>query len=91
MNKYIATFYSHFGAVRFSRELKAHAVTVRLGPVPRFLSSSCGTCAEFDYADDPDDLKDGSLIGMLSHPDEIEQLILIRPDGSWEAVKGLNA
>ena len=37
--KFIATFYSHFGAIRFM-------------PVPRNLSSSCGTCARFEAPDD---------------------------------------
>lgn len=47
---YIATFYSHFGAVRFKR---GAAVTApRLMPVPRSLSSSCGTCVRFEAADD---------------------------------------
>jgi len=50
--KYIATFYSHFGAIRFKREAPE---------VPRDLSSSCGTSASFDagesftFTEDPTD------------------------------------
>ncbi|MGI6031268.1 MAG: DUF3343 domain-containing protein [Eubacteriales bacterium] len=42
--EYIATFFSHFGALNFARQLGKSA---QLMPVPRFLSSSCGTCVRF--------------------------------------------
>lgn len=47
MEKYIATFYSHFGAIRFNRELMKCGITGTVMPVPRDLSSSCGTCVLF--------------------------------------------
>lgn len=47
MNQYIATFYSHFGAVRFARDCEARGWQTQLRPVPRTLSSSCGTCVYF--------------------------------------------
>ena len=43
--KYIATFYSHFGAIRFKREAPEGVTNIELRPVPRNLSSSCGTSA----------------------------------------------
>ena len=46
--KYIATFYSHFGAIRFKREAPEGVTNIELRPVPRDLSSSCGTSASFD-------------------------------------------
>lgn len=49
MREYIATFHSHFGAVRFKKE--SGIPEVRLMPVPRDLSSSCGTCAFFQAED----------------------------------------
>ncbi|PQL21139.1 hypothetical protein VEHSUH05_01575 [Veillonella denticariosi JCM 15641] len=57
--KYIATFYSHFGAIRFKREAPEGVTDIELRPVPRDLSSSCGTSASFDagesftFTDDP--------------------------------------
>lgn len=45
--RYVATFFSHFGATRFRRLCREHGVECRLAPVPRTLSSSCGTCAFF--------------------------------------------
>jgi hypothetical protein len=47
MTQYIATFFSHFGAVRFERLCKARGWQAQLRPVPRSLSSSCGTCVYF--------------------------------------------
>lgn len=45
--KMIATFYSHFGATRFMKSCKSAGHQARLMPVPRSLSSSCGTCVEY--------------------------------------------
>lgn len=44
---YVATFFSHFGATRFRRECRQAGIACELAPVPRTLSSSCGTCALF--------------------------------------------
>ena len=44
---YIASFFSHFGATRFRRLCQKRRVSVELMPVPRAISSSCGTCARF--------------------------------------------
>ena len=71
--KYIATFYSHFGAIRFKREAPEGVTNIELRPVPRDLSSSCGTSASFDtgenftYTDDP--------------TEEIEQIVAVTDDG----------
>ena len=48
MKKYIATFYSHFGAVRFVRELREKGFEGKIMPVPRDLSSSCGSCVYYE-------------------------------------------
>lgn len=47
MQEYIATFFSHFGALRFHRLCLSRHWEARLAPVPRSLSSSCGTCVLF--------------------------------------------
>lgn len=41
---YYVTFYSHFGAMRYKKYCEQLGIKVRLMPVPRELSSSCGTC-----------------------------------------------
>ena len=45
MIQFIATFYSQYGAVQFYKQAKKHHIDCKLAPVPRMLSSSCGTCA----------------------------------------------
>ncbi|MFI3312719.1 MAG: DUF3343 domain-containing protein [Eubacteriales bacterium] len=52
MNQYVATFHTHFSAMQSCRELKKVGVSARMAPVPRQLSSSCGTCVRYS-GDDP--------------------------------------
>ena len=47
MKQYIATFFSHFGAIRFQHLCAERGYQAQLSPVPRALSSSCGTCVLF--------------------------------------------
>lgn len=44
---YIATCYSHFSIMRFKKRCDGLGIWARLMPVPRDLSSSCGTCAQY--------------------------------------------
>ena len=44
----VATFFNHHGAVCFARALCARGMAARPMPVPRKLSSSCGTCVQFE-------------------------------------------
>ena len=65
----VATFFSHFGAIRFKRECDARGTPAALMPVPRSLSSSCGTCVRYE----------GALPDALS--DEVEQVVEETPLG----------
>lgn len=47
MQEYIATFHTHLSAMISSKMLRTEAEQVKLEPVPRKLSSSCGTCVRF--------------------------------------------
>ena len=51
MKKYLATFYTHFGAVKFNKDCKKMSIKSRQMPVPRVLSASCGTCVSFETDD----------------------------------------
>ncbi len=51
MTQYIATFFSQYGAVQFSKKAKQNHIECKLAPVPRVLSSSCGTCAYYQSDD----------------------------------------
>lgn len=69
---FIATFYSHFGAIRFKKHCQAHQIPVQIMPVPRDLSSSCGTCARYEAA---------SACVDLEHAEEIEQVVEVVQQG----------
>ena len=69
---YIATFYSHFGAVRFKKDCKKENITAEAMPVPRDLSSSCGTCVKFETSKD---------ISSFSWNQEVEQVVEITDTG----------
>ena len=51
LREYIATFHSHFGAARVHKEKVKEGKKAYLQPVPRDLSSSCGTAVHF-YVED---------------------------------------
>lgn len=76
MNTYIATFFMHFGSIRFERLCKSKGLEARTMPVPRSLSSSCGTCVKYRAAEplfDP------------AH-DEMEQMVICNDDGSYTQI-----
>ena len=52
MREFIATFHTHLSALMTSRALAALGVRAQMMPVPRKLSSSCGTCVRY-LSDDP--------------------------------------
>ena len=49
MNKYLATFYSHFGAMSYYASITKQGISAKLMPVPRKISSSCGTCVSYEH------------------------------------------
>lgn len=65
----IATFFSHFGAVRFKKDCDARSWSAKLMPVPRDLSSSCGTCVRYE----------GELPDPA--PQEAEQIVAVEAAG----------
>ena len=52
MREYIATFHTHLSALMTSRSLTELGVRAQMMPVPRKLSSSCGTCVHY-HAESP--------------------------------------
>lgn len=65
----IATFFSHFGAVRFKKDCDGRGWSAKLMPVPRDLSSSCGTCVRYE----------GELPDPV--PQEAEQIVAVEAAG----------
>lgn len=45
---FVATFHTHLSALRSQKQLGAQNIPARLAPVPRALSSSCGTCILYE-------------------------------------------
>ena len=52
MTDYLATFHTHLAALKTHRTLSAAGISARMAPVPRKISSSCGTCV-FYSAEEP--------------------------------------
>jgi len=48
-NSYIATFHSHFGALSYYKVLLKQGIAVKLMPVPRQMSASCGTSVYYEH------------------------------------------
>lgn len=69
---YIATFFSHFGATRYAQLCKKAGLAARAMPVPRSLSSSCGTCVRCEGGYVPPE-------GVCA--EEIEQIVRVDTDG----------
>ena len=79
---YIATFYSHFGAIRFKKLCGSKGWSARVMPVPRDLSSSCGTCVRYDG----EDYRPCDEI-----PEEVEQIVHVTENGYELLFKADNA
>lgn len=52
MITYVATFHTHLSALMTSRAMEQAGIVARMAPVPRKLSSSCGTCVIYEAADE---------------------------------------
>ena len=75
MNSYIATFHSHFGALSYCKALEKQGLAVKLMPVPRKASSSCGTCVYYEH-DSAIDLDDCELDGVYLEADGVLDCVL---------------
>nr|WP_294661384.1 DUF3343 domain-containing protein [uncultured Blautia sp.] len=70
MMKYIATFYSHYGAIQYRKNCEKMDLEAAVMPVPRDLSSSCGTCVRFEA--------EGKF---PERNEEVEQIVQIEDSG----------
>ena len=59
MAQYLATFHTHLSAMLSCQSLTDAGVAARMTPVPRKLSSSCGTCVRYEADGDRRSLLDG--------------------------------
>ena len=64
MRDFVATFHTHLSALMTSRKLTSLGVNARMMPVPRKLSSSCGTCVLYVSAEPHLDIMDEDVEGV---------------------------
>jgi len=69
--EFVATFFTHSGAVKYKRHMKQLGIEVELLPVPRRLSSDCGIGARFRTSQD--------MNYLIS--DDIDKLFLVEGGG----------
>ena len=78
---YIATFYTHLGAMTFQKLLKRLGDdTATMMPVPRALSSSCGTCVRFNIPFDAAKMADEDLEKVVTVENEVYTTIFETED-----------
>lgn len=70
--RYIITFYAHIGAIRYRKECLEKGIEATIMPVPRALSSSCGSCVQ---------TLGGYLEPVGEMAEEVEQIVAIQGEG----------
>lgn len=76
--KFLATFYTHYGATRFHKQCVKEGVSAKMAPVPRELSASCGVCVRFEAACPP----------KAAEHDDMEFCYSIAPNGAYVPAEG---
>ncbi len=80
MKEYIATFHTHLAALMTSRALTSRGVKAQMMPVPRKLSSSCGTCVRY-LAEEPNlDAMDEDVEAVYEKIGKEEYTLLMNAD-----------
>ena len=80
MKEFIATFHTHLAALMTSRELTSRGVRAQMMPVPRKLSSSCGTCVLY-LSDAPNlDAMDEDVEAVYEKTGREEYTLLMNAD-----------
>ena len=77
MREYIATFHTHLSALLTSRSLTELGIRAQMMPVPRKLSSSCGTCVRY-FSDSPNlEAMDADVEGVYEKTGSNEYVLLM--------------
>ena len=76
--EYLATFYTHYGAIRFHKFCGKECLPAKMTPVPRELSSSCGVCVRFSAVCAP---------GAEEHED-MECCYTVEKNGAYIPIEG---
>ena len=76
--EYLATFYTHYSAMRFHKYCRDSGISAKMKPVPRELSASCGVCVLFESAYAP----------KTAEFEDMERCYAVAPYGVYLPVKG---
>ena len=80
MREYTATFHTHLSALMTSCSLTALGIRAQMMPVPRKLSSSCGTCVRY-FSDEPNlDAMDEDVEGVYEKISGDEYTLLMEKE-----------
>ena len=66
-NQYQVLFFTHTGAIKFDRKMKAENISCQLMPVPRSLSSNCGVSARILLEGEVDRLIDDQIESIFQN------------------------
>jgi len=75
---YLATFYTHYGAMRFHKRCDKDSISAKMAPVPRELSASCGVCVRFNATDAPE----------VAEHEDMERCYVITSNNAYVPVEG---
>nr|WP_297283705.1 DUF3343 domain-containing protein [uncultured Agathobaculum sp.] len=75
MSEFIATFHTHLSAMLSFQALQNAGCQAKMQPVPRVLSSSCGTCVRFSSEADCRDLLDADAEALYAVEDGSYRLL----------------
>ncbi len=73
--EYTVIFFTHSGAIKFDRKLKAKNINCELMPVPRSLSSNCGIGAKIVFDGDLRDIIDDEVEKIFQTQDHQKELV----------------
>ena len=80
MREYIATFHTHLAALMTSRTLSSRGIRAQMMPVPRKLSSSCGTCVRYLSEEASLDAMDEDVEAVYEKTGREEYTLLMNAD-----------
>ena len=75
MSEFVATFHTHLSAMLSFQALQNAGSKAKMQPVPRVLSSSCGTCVRFSAESDCRDLPDTDAEALYAVEDGSYRLL----------------
>lgn len=80
MREFIATFHTHLSALMTCRNLNAKGARASMMPVPRKLSSSCGTCVRYKAEESLLEAMDQDVEGVYEIVGREEYTLLMEKD-----------